>query len=116
MKAQSPGGNWPAATRNCSLFCNSPAFPPARLNVLSSALESVDGWRRYVLARQFDDREGWELQNLLTLARVMIQAALAREESRGVHLRTDFPQMDDAQWNKHLWFVRGDEAELSGAA
>jgi L-aspartate oxidase len=83
---------------------------------LHDALESVDGWRRYVLARQFDDREGWELQNMLTLSRVMIQAALAREESRGVHLRTDFPQMDDARWNTHLWFLRGDAEELSGAA
>jgi L-aspartate oxidase len=73
---------------------------------LSEALETVDGWRRYVLARQFDDLEGWELQNMLTLSRVMIQAALLREESRGVHLRTDCPQLDDNHWNKHLWFER----------
>jgi L-aspartate oxidase len=78
--------------------------------LLSEALEIVDGWRRYVLARQFDDLEGWELQNMLTLARVMIEAALLREESRGVHLRTDYPQLDDAHWNRHLWFQRS-EAE-----
>jgi L-aspartate oxidase len=77
---------------------------------LSEALETVDGWRRYVLARQFDDLEGWELQNMLTLARVIIQAALLREESRGVHLRTDFPALDDAEWNKHLWFERSEAA------
>jgi L-aspartate oxidase len=86
--------------------------------LLDEALEAVDGWRRYVLARQFDDLDGWELQNMLTLARVMIQAALLREESRGVHLRTDFPRLDDAQWNKHLWFERsdGDSQERWGAA
>ena len=67
-------------------------------------------WCRYVLARQFDDPDGWELQNMLTVARVMIEAALLREESRGVHLRTDFPKPDDAHWNKHLWFERS-EAE-----
>jgi L-aspartate oxidase len=83
---------------------------------LAEALDAVDQWRRYVLARQFDDIEGWELQNMLTLARVMIQAALVREESRGVHLRTDFPRLDDAHWNKHLWFERSDAAERSGAA
>jgi L-aspartate oxidase len=83
---------------------------------LAEALESVDQWRRYVLARQFDDSEGWELQNMLTLSRVMIQAALVREESRGVHLRTDFPQLDDARWNRHLWFERSDTAERWGAA
>jgi L-aspartate oxidase len=76
--------------------------------LLAEALESVDGWRKYVLARQFDDSTGWELQNMLTLARVMIQAALLRQESRGVHLRTDHPNLDDAQWNKHLWFQRSE--------
>ena len=83
---------------------------------LADALESVDQWRRYVLARQFADIEGWELQNMLTLARVMIQAALAREESRGVHLRTDFPKLDDGRWNKHVWFQRDERgaAEQSG--
>ncbi|MCI0361656.1 MAG: L-aspartate oxidase [Planctomycetaceae bacterium] len=83
---------------------------------LADALEAVDQWRRYVLPRQFDDIEGWELQNMLTLARVMIQAALVREESRGVHLRTDFPRLDDARWNKHLWFERTSSGERWGAA
>jgi L-aspartate oxidase len=79
---------------------------------LRDALESVDQWRRYVLPRQFDDIGGWELQNLLTIARVMIQAALLREESRGVHLRTDHPGLDDARWNKHLWFERNEAQPL----
>jgi L-aspartate oxidase len=84
---------------------------------LAEALETVDGWRRYVLARQFDDVGGWELQNMLTLARVMIEAALLRDESRGVHLRTDHPQLDDPRWNKHLWFERSEDESLdrSGA-
>jgi L-aspartate oxidase len=86
-------------------------------SLLAEALDDVDGWRRYVLARQFNDVAGWELQNMLTLSRVMIQAALLREESRGVHLRTDFPQLDDARFNHHLWFQRHepDSSELSGA-
>jgi L-aspartate oxidase len=85
---------------------------------LSDALGTVDHWRKYVLARQFADAEGWELQNMLTLARVMMQAALARKESRGVHLRTDFPKLDDANWQKHLWFERSEAAssEQWGAA
>jgi len=35
-----------------------------------------------------------ETANLLDLARVIVQAALAREESRGAHFRTDFPSTD----------------------
>jgi L-aspartate oxidase len=87
-------------------------------DALAEALESVDQWRRYVLLRQFDDSQGWELQNMLTLARVMIQAALVREESRGVHLRTDFPALDDGRWNQHLWFERHEDSgqERWGAA
>ena len=85
---------------------------------LVDALDTVDSWRRYVLARQFDDIRGWELQNMLTLARVMIHAALVREESRGVHLRTDCPRTDDSRWNKHLWFERSETQSLErwGAA
>jgi L-aspartate oxidase len=85
---------------------------------LLEALEAVDQWRRYVLTRQFDDKAGWELQNLLTVARVMIQAALTREESRGVHLRTDYATVDEQHWNKHQWFERDEfaAAERFGSA
>ena len=39
-----------------------------------------------------DDRvDSWELRNLATVARALIAAASAREESRGAHTRTDFP-------------------------
>jgi len=69
---------------------------------LLAAQRDVDFWCRYVLARQFADRAGWELQNLLTAARLMIWAALQREESRGVHYRGDFPQRDDAHWQRHI--------------
>ncbi len=69
---------------------------------LEQAERDVAFWCRYVLAREFDSRAGWELQNLLTIARLMIGAALQREESRGVHFRSDFPQRDDAHWQRHL--------------
>lgn len=74
---------------------------------LADAAETVDNWCRYVLARQFDDPSGWELQNMLTVARVIVAAARQREESRGVHWRADFPATDDVHWNRHLCFRRG---------
>jgi L-aspartate oxidase len=69
---------------------------------LREASRTIDLWQRYALAQQFPTSEGWELQNMLTVARVMIGAALRREESRGVHLRTDFPQLDDAHWHVRI--------------
>jgi L-aspartate oxidase len=76
---------------------------------LREGLENVELWSRYVLRRQFSDPSGWELQNMLCLARMMIQAALAREETRGAHVRTDFPETDDAHWLHHIWFQRDQE-------
>ncbi len=69
---------------------------------LEQAERDVNFWCRYVLAREFDHRAGWELQNLLTIARLMVDAARRREESRGVHFRADFPGRDDAHWQRHV--------------
>jgi L-aspartate oxidase len=69
---------------------------------LETAKENVAFWCRYVLGREFDSRPGWELQNMLTIARLMIHSALEREESRGVHFRSDFPKRDDEHWHRHL--------------
>ena len=73
---------------------------------LAEAAENIDHWCSYVLARQFADPEGWELQNMLTVARITIAAAAARCETRGVHLRTDFPKTDDAHWRRRIAFRR----------
>lgn len=78
---------------------------------LEEATDSIDNWCRYVLARQFHDVEGWELQNMLTISRIMVAAAQAREESRGVHLRTDFPAQSE-DWNRHLAFCRDDNGDV----
>jgi L-aspartate oxidase len=69
---------------------------------LLEAQRDVAFWCRYVLPRTFDNREGWELQNLLTVARLMIESALTREESRGTHYRRDFPERDDVHWQRHV--------------
>lgn len=72
---------------------------------LREALDELRGYSRYVLPHVFDDQAGWELQNLLTVAMLMTEAALARQESRGVHFRTDFPE-PNADLRRHLVFER----------
>jgi L-aspartate oxidase len=69
---------------------------------LEEALHNVNFWCRYVLHRRFDTPEGWELQNMLTVAQLMIRSALERRETRGVHYRSDFPQTDDPHWLRHV--------------
>lgn len=69
---------------------------------LEEALEQLIRYSKYVLAHRPDGIEGWELQNMLTVGLMMTQAALSRCESRGVHLRLDYPKLDNEHWRKHL--------------
>ena len=47
------------------------------------------------------DRASWELSNMVMLARLMVESALLRQESRGSHYRQDFPDTSP-QWEKHV--------------
>ena len=73
---------------------------------LLEAREAVEGWCRYVLPQQFADPPGWQLQNMLEVARLMIQSAIHRRETRGVHVRSDFPETSDA-WRVHITWRQG---------
>ncbi len=46
-------------------------------------------------------RRGHEAQNLVAAGLLVARSALAREESRGAHYRTDFPDHNDAKFLKH---------------
>jgi len=72
----------------------------------------IEFWQSYVLDKVFDQPAGWELQNMLTLGRLIAAAALARTETRGVHVRSDFPRRDDAAWRKHILVQYGREIRV----
>jgi succinate dehydrogenase / fumarate reductase flavoprotein subunit len=50
-----------------------------------------------------------ELRCLADIAETIVAGALAREESRGAHYRSDFPKRDDGRWLKHTLAVRTPE-------
>ena len=81
---------------------------------LRETLEIIDFWGRYVMDKVLDHRAGWETQNMLTVARCTALAALAREESRGVHFRDDYPSPDDARFLGHVTLQRLNESVRQG--
>jgi len=50
------------------------------------------------------DRPSYELHNLVLTGRLVTEAALLREESRGAHFRSDFPQ-SSPRWQQHIVFT-----------
>jgi succinate dehydrogenase / fumarate reductase flavoprotein subunit len=49
-----------------------------------------------------------DLESLIDLGDIVVRGALARQESRGSHSRTDFPERDDTHWLKHTMAERVD--------
>jgi len=56
-----------------------------------------------VLQVEYLHPRGFELQNMITLALLMVRAASLREESRGCHYRVDFPGQAEF-WRRHIVF------------
>ena len=75
---------------------------------LAETLEIYEFWGRYIMDKVFDSPAEWEVQNMLTVGRLIARAALERTESRGVHYRADHPETDDTNWRRHMLLRRGD--------
>jgi L-aspartate oxidase len=70
---------------------------------LGALLQELQGWaERPGFAPA--DRASAETRNLVDVARAMAGSALFRQESRGAHFRSDFPDRDDQRFLGHtLW-------------
>jgi len=70
-------------------------------NGLYQAAITLSAWERILPIPT--DRLSYELNTMVTNARLMTEAALLREESRGAHYRSDFPSPSE-KWRKHIVF------------
>ena len=68
---------------------------------LARAEASLSAWQASLPAPA--DRPSHELADLVACGRLVTEAALLREESRGAHYRSDFPQPRE-EWRRHIVF------------
>jgi L-aspartate oxidase len=74
---------------------------------LSEAMEIISGLKSEIEGVKVVHTHHMELINMLTLASLVVKAAILRQESRGAHYRTDYPATDDQNWLKNLVFQAG---------
>jgi succinate dehydrogenase/fumarate reductase flavoprotein subunit len=53
----------------------------------------------------------WEIKSSLIVCEAIIRSALMRQESRGAHYRSDFPNLDDEKWNVNI-YCRKEDREM----
>lgn len=70
---------------------------------LTEAAQTLAAWQRAL--PQPSDRPSYELNNLIATGRLMTEAALLREESRGAHFRADYAA-SRPEWKRHIIFSR----------
>jgi L-aspartate oxidase len=83
--------------RNCGLL--------REAHGIDATITRLDAWHALVRtapATRVVEREFRRLRSIITVGLLIARAALRREESRGGHFRSDFPDRDDIKWQKHV--------------
>jgi L-aspartate oxidase len=68
---------------------------------LTNALCKITEYKALLEDVKNESLNDCELQNIVLLARLVIESALEREESRGAHYRSDFNKTDES-WKRHI--------------
>ena len=72
---------------------------------METAVARLEEWHSLVRpapAASTSTREFRRLRSIVTVGLLVARAALRRQESRGGHFRSDFPDRDDIKWQKHV--------------
>ncbi len=80
--------------------------------VLDDVLDMFNFWGHYTMDMIFEEPDGWELQNMLTVGALITRAARHRCESRGTHYRGDHPDPRSEFAHRALWRAGRAEPEL----
>jgi L-aspartate oxidase len=68
--------------------------------------DGLESARQWLLSRASGGQPDYELRNVHQVVTLIAESAIARQESRGAHFRTDFPQKN-TQGPRHSVAVRG---------
>jgi L-aspartate oxidase len=74
---------------------------------LSEAREKLEKWS-FILDKNFVARRELELKNILTVGKLITEAAGLRKGSVGAHYRSDFTQRGEG-WERHITFKKDDK-------
>jgi succinate dehydrogenase / fumarate reductase flavoprotein subunit len=91
-----------ATTEKCSVFRDRDSLT----GTLALMRELKKNWSNVELGNKsgkfnYELTEALELGNMLKTAEAIVFSALHREESRGSHFRSDYPERNDKEWLKH---------------
>ena len=91
-------------TEECSVFRNGKTLEDAlgQIRQLKKRFLNV-GLTNKSRVFNYELQEALELGNMLRVAEVIVYSALQRQESRGAHFRSDYPQRNDEEWLKHTF-------------
>jgi succinate dehydrogenase / fumarate reductase, flavoprotein subunit len=71
-------------------------------------------YSKHSVLRSYTDYDNvvntWEVKSALVVCKAVLRSALMRQESRGAHYRSDFPERDDSKWKVNIHCTkRGEE-------
>jgi succinate dehydrogenase / fumarate reductase, flavoprotein subunit len=74
-------------------------------------------YSKHSVLKSYTDYENvvntWEVKSALVVCEAVLRSALMRQESRGAHYRSDFPERDDSKWKVNIHCTkRGEEMIL----